>query len=89
VNDNAEYVLGGWIELIKNLAFEGIDRPDDPWQCPYINKEIVYVLGEKLEGEVGMRVVDDGFFTNLRAIVLSCTHSGDAMDVCEVLAGFH
>lgn len=85
MNDNAEYVLRGWIELIENLAFEGIDGPDDPWQCPYIDEEIVYVFGEKLEGKVGMRVVDDGLFANLRAIVLSSTHSRGAMGVCEEL----
>jgi len=36
-----------------------------------------------------MRVVDDGFFANLRAVVLSCTRRGDALVVGEVLAGFH
>lgn len=77
MHDNAEDVLGRRVQLVKVLGLERVHGPYDPWQCPYVDTEVVDVFGEKFEGEVGMRVVNNGLLADLRAVELSCAHGRD------------
>ena len=68
MNEDAEQVLASDGQLIEFLAASCEYRPDDPRQGPDVDEEVVDVFGDKFPGQVGVSVVYDGGFADLRAV---------------------